>query len=124
MMRAVMPSLYRALANFSSFAASVAASPDTVTRLTRDVVPPVISTLRSGTPRDLASNATSASLAAFSCGAARTRLQHGAAIAHRLDTVDRVAPTFGREPHVDADTVRRGTPGRHLRSRWDKCNRE
>ena len=39
----------------------------------RDVAPPVIATLRGGTPSDFASSATSASFAAPSCGAARTR---------------------------------------------------
>src|SRR5262249_9258913 len=57
----------------SSAAASDRASPAMVTRFTRAVAPPTMATRPTGTPAALAMRRTSASFAAPSCGAARTR---------------------------------------------------
>src|ERR1043165_116649 len=64
---------YPARAIFSSAAPSAAASPDTFTRLMRDVAPPTISTRVGGTPSALARTRPNAAFASPSNGAARTR---------------------------------------------------
>ena len=66
----------------------------------RAVAPAASATSRGGTPSALAMSRTSASLASPSLRrGAHARLQHRAAVAHLLDAVDGVAPTFGRQPH-------------------------